>query len=71
MNGQNIINEDAVANGQLVTLTTQANQQCAPIHSRMPLLIPQDHLRQWLTQDYSALGELLNNESQLFEITTA
>ncbi len=71
MSGKSVINGDAVANNQLVTLTTQANQQCAPIHSRMPLLIPQDHLRQWLTQDYSALGELLNSESQLFEINTA
>jgi len=32
----------------LVTLTTAANTQCRPIHSRMPLMISKDAAQQWL-----------------------
>lgn len=53
---------------QLVTLTTAANDQCYPIHARMPLLVPTDHLHSWLTGDFSALGTLLHIESQNFDI---
>lgn len=53
---------------QLVTLTTAANEQCHPIHARMPLLVPTDHLQSWLTGDFSALGTLLHIESQNFDI---
>ena len=54
---------------QLVTLTTAANEQCYPIHARMPLLVPTDHLHSWLTGDFSALGTLLHIESQAFNIS--
>jgi len=65
-----IVNDNHVqAAQQLVTLTTAANEQCHPIHARMPLLIPTDHLQSWLTGDFSALGTLLHIESQSFDIT--
>ncbi len=54
---------------QLVTLTTAANDQCYPIHARMPLLVPMDHLQSWLTGNFSALGTLLHIESQAFNIS--
>lgn len=53
---------------QLVTLTTASNEQCYPIHARMPLLVPTDHLHSWLTGDFSAMGTLLHIESQDFNI---
>jgi putative SOS response-associated peptidase YedK len=33
---------------QLVTLTTQANEACAEIHGRMPLIIEPEEVNNWL-----------------------
>jgi putative SOS response-associated peptidase YedK len=48
-------------NYELVSLTTQPNAECAQIHSRMPLLVAEDRVHQWLSADISELGPLLRD----------
>ena len=43
----------------LVTLTTAPTEQCAPYHSRMPLLIRPNEIGFWLNSDADALTPLL------------
>jgi len=45
----------------MVSLTTEPNEQCAQIHSRMPLLVAEDRVHQWLSADISELGPLLRD----------
>jgi len=47
---------------QLVSLTTEANQQCAPIHHRMPLILDQSDVLQWIEAKPSEIGPLLFNK---------
>ena len=50
---------------QLVTLTTKANLQCEPIHSRMPLIIPPDKAIRWLSGDNHEINDLLRPDNNL------
>lgn len=45
---------------QLVTLTTEADNQCSDIHSRMPLLIDKSFANNWLSASADSLGNLMN-----------
>lgn len=36
---------------RFIILTTQANDSMAPVHDRMPLLLPEDQVRKWIWQD--------------------
>ncbi|HHY0507517.1 TPA: SOS response-associated peptidase family protein [Vibrio parahaemolyticus] len=49
---------------KLVTLTTQANEQCSEYHHRMPLLIEQDDIIKWVSGTPKEALPLLNNEYQ-------
>ena len=40
-------------------ITTTPNELCAPIHDRMPVILPRDAWRTWLGEDDSAGAELL------------
>ncbi|MBT6728797.1 MAG: SOS response-associated peptidase [Deltaproteobacteria bacterium] len=44
---------------RLVTLTTQPTPQCAPIHHRMPLLLPPVEVSNWLNRPFPTLEPLL------------
>jgi len=48
----------------LVTLTTQANQQCSEYHQRMPLLIEPDCIMAWMSGELEEVFPLLNHEYQ-------
>lgn len=41
-----------------VILTTQANQSMAPVHSRMPLVLERDQVRDWITDEDGFRGML-------------
>ena len=41
-----------------VILTTQANQSMAPVHSRMPLVLERDQVRDWIMDEDSFQGML-------------
>ncbi|MBV1909507.1 MAG: SOS response-associated peptidase [Kangiellaceae bacterium] len=49
---------------QLVTLTTSANKQCLPIHSRMPLIIEPHEITTWLAEGVEAATTLLPPKTQ-------
>lgn len=49
---------------KLVTLTTQANEQCSEYHHRMPLLIPQESIITWVAGTAEEAFPLLTNEYQ-------
>jgi putative SOS response-associated peptidase YedK len=61
--------EKTQPNKQFVSLTTRANHQCQPIHSRMPLIIPKDRIRQWLDSENEQAVELLHAELPSINIT--
>ena len=39
-------------------LTTQANQSMAPVHSRMPLVLERDQVRDWIMDEDGFRGML-------------
>jgi len=55
----------------LVSLTTQANQQCKPIHSRMPLMINKDAAETWLQGDFKQALDLLVGTTPELDIKSA
>ncbi len=55
---------------QLVTLTTQANVQCLPIHHRMPLLIPPSSVKTWLMGEENDRVGLLSQSDITLSITS-
>ena len=44
---------------ELVTLTTKATKECENIHNRMPLLIEQGAVKQWLSDDIGTVHAIL------------
>ncbi len=53
----------ALDNGkELVTLTTDSNNQCSEYHHRMPLLIPDDGVLNWISGNGEKVYELLENQ---------
>lgn len=53
----------AVDNGrELVTLTTESNQQCSEFHHRMPLLIPDEEVMNWISGTGKSVYQLLDNQ---------
>jgi len=44
---------------ELVSLTTAANEECKPIHNRMPLLINHSNIVDWLTKEPEEINNLL------------
>lgn len=52
---------------EVVIITTKANQTMKPIHHRMPLIIDEEDLYNWLFIDKEAFS-LLNNENESIEI---
>ena len=46
---------------RFVILTTQANASMAPVHSRMPLVLEREHVREWIL-DSKKTKELLGQE---------
>ncbi|MDQ7049824.1 MAG: SOS response-associated peptidase family protein [Enterobacterales bacterium] len=52
----------------LVSLTTTANKQCQPIHSRMPLMINQDAAENWLYGDFEQAKRLLDGKMPVLDI---
>ncbi|MGP8305615.1 SOS response-associated peptidase [Vibrio sp. YIC-376] len=53
----------AVDNGrELVTLTTESNQQCSEFHHRMPLLIPNKEVVNWISGTGKSVYQLLDNQ---------
>ena len=63
--------EPAVNENEFVSLTTSADQQCRPIHSRMPLMIASNNVKQWLQADVSTAAELLHSQMPPLTITKA
>lgn len=49
-----------VESNELVTLTTQPNQQCSTIHHRMPLLLTENNVKTWLQGKTEHANELLH-----------
>lgn len=54
--------ENIQSNNQFVSLTTRANKQCLPIHSRMPLMIPKDEVKRWFAADRNEAVAMLHTE---------
>jgi putative SOS response-associated peptidase YedK len=53
----------AVDNGRkLVTLTAESNQQCSEFHHRMPLLIPDEQVLNWISGTGKSVYKLLDNQ---------
>ncbi|MDV6249849.1 SOS response-associated peptidase [Vibrio sp. EA2] len=53
----------AVDNGrELVTLTTEPNKQCSEFHHRMPLLIPDKQVLDWISGEGKSVYQLLDNQ---------
>ncbi len=46
----------------LVTLTTEPNKQCSVFHHRMPLLIPNEDVMDWISGEGKRIYELLDNQ---------
>ena len=56
--GQNVVLIGGVwTNGRFSMVTTEANAAMAPIHPRMPLVLRQEELLQWLGPDYQQLAD--------------
>jgi len=53
----------------LVTLTTNANQQCSAIHHRMPLFIPAESVKPWILGKADNSKYLLLNQDEIFQIS--
>lgn len=53
---------------QLVTLTTCPDDQCAPYHHRMPLLIEESSVEDWLFRPSHEVGHLLCHQSEPLNI---
>jgi putative SOS response-associated peptidase YedK len=49
-------------NSKVVTLTTKPNPQCAQYHHRMPLMIDENHVLNWVTGTVEQAHSLLNVE---------
>ncbi|NLM77430.1 MAG: SOS response-associated peptidase [Ruminococcaceae bacterium] len=56
---------------RFVILTTAANTSVAPIHNRMPLIIPRRDLRAWLSNEQEAQSLLYKPVQQLLEAKAA
>lgn len=54
-----------------VILTTEPNDLVAPIHNRMPLIIPKDAIRGWLNDLATAEGLLAKTDTTSLVITAA
>lgn len=50
---------------QLVTLTTQADEACAQIHGRMPLIIPTEDIQFWLNDKNQTESRAVQQATQL------
>lgn len=62
---------DASANDEtprLVTLTTKADEQCIVYHHRMPLLVQETQVRDWLSLPWQEVIPLLQPSTQALEI---
>ncbi|WP_440878086.1 SOS response-associated peptidase [Vibrio natriegens] len=46
----------------LVTLTTEPNKQCSEFHHRMPLLIPDNEVLNWISGEGKSVYKLLDNQ---------
>lgn len=46
----------------LVTLTTETNKQCREFHHRMPLLIPDKQVLDWISGEGKSVYKLLDNQ---------
>jgi len=55
---------------QLVTLTTSPTDTCKQYHHRMPLLIPEQSINDWLTMPLSEIPILLSNTSEFIRVCT-
>nr|WP_319533831.1 SOS response-associated peptidase family protein [uncultured Vibrio sp.] len=47
---------------ELVTLTTEPNKQCSAFHHRMPLLIPDKKVLDWISGEGKSVYKLLDNQ---------
>ena len=47
---------------ELVTLTTEPNDQCSEFHHRMPLLIPDKQVLDWISGEGKSVYKLLENQ---------
>ena len=47
---------------ELVTLTTEPNEQCSAFHHRMPLLIPDEEVLDWISGEGKSVYKLLDNQ---------
>ena len=56
---------------RFVILTTAANPSVAPVHDRMPLILPRSELRAWLDSDQDARTLLLAPVRQLLTVAEA
>ena len=54
---------------RFVILTTSANESVAPIHDRMPLILPHRMLRRWLLDDQATEGFLQMVMDKPFHVT--
>ncbi|WOH37245.1 SOS response-associated peptidase family protein [Thalassotalea fonticola] len=55
----------------LVTLTTKPTEQCAEYHNRMPLLIADDAINEWFSEEINQVAPLLSTIEQPFQITAS
>ena len=55
---------------QLVTLTTSPTDTCKQYHHRMPLLIPEQSIKDWLTMPFSEIPILLTNTNEFIRVST-
>jgi putative SOS response-associated peptidase YedK len=53
---------------EFVSLTTNANDQCQPIHSRMPLIVSDSQVLNWLGDDLDKAVEVLYADSEPLKI---
>ena len=46
--------------GSFAFLTTEANSLVRPLHDRMPVILPPEHLERWLDPENDDLDELMD-----------
>lgn len=52
-------------NNRFIILTTGANESMAPVHDRMPLILPEDQIREWIWRDDLVLDFLAAQPPEL------
>lgn len=53
---------------RFIVITAPANESVMPVHSRMPLVIPKEHVRDWISDTYAA-AEMLSSPLPMLERT--